>query len=156
MADFYIDENTGALEGYEVVGGLSAEHADDHGFVPATSIVSIDNSVVLVPASLVRAMQEEPVGPEALPEQIKEQIKPEEPITQDQIIRHVLAQVRGLRVRHPVFQNDGILIAARGQIITLALIQRAQLYQAERKIIEAVGIDLGSLLREIASSTSNG
>ncbi len=155
MGDFYFDENTGALEGYEVAGGIFAENAADHGFLPATSIVSIGNGVALLPASIVRTMQEQPVEPEALLEQIKPQVKPEERDSQDQIVRHVLGHVRGLRVRHPVFQNDGILIAAQGQIITLALIQRAQLYQAERQIIEAVGIDLDNLLREIASSTKN-
>ncbi len=142
MVDVYFDENSGLLEGYEVVGSDSAGEADHHGFLPAVPVLSITESVVVVPDNTLNAMQEKPGGLSALLSQFEEDIEAEGPASQDTLIRHLLPQIRGLRVQRSVRLPNGVIVAAHGQIVTTALIQRAQAVQTEQQLIEAVGIDL--------------
>jgi uncharacterized protein YrrD len=148
MVDFYIDESTGLLGGYEIVGGALAANVDDHSFLPAPHIITISDNEVLVPANTVKAMREKPGGLPALLNQLQAEIEAEKPTNQDLFIRHILLpRIRGLRLQRSVRSESGTITAARGQITTAALIQRAQVHQAERRIIEAVGIDLDELFR---------
>jgi uncharacterized protein YrrD len=147
MVDFYFDENTGLLGGYEIVGGVLSANGDDYNFLPAPRILSISDNEVLVPANTGKAMREKPGGLPALLDKFQAEIEAENSGDQDLIIRHMLPRIRGLRLQRSVWSENGAIIAARGQIITAALIQRAQAHQAERQIIEAVGIDLDELLR---------
>jgi uncharacterized protein YrrD len=146
MIDYYFDENTGSLEGYEVVTGTFAEAINDHGFLPAPLVVSLAKDVVLVSANTHDAMKEKPGGLPILLTQIQDLIKAEGPKTEDALIRHLLPQLEGLRVQHSVWLKNGVMLVAYGQIINAALIKRVQEYQAERQLIEAVGIDLEALL----------
>ena len=146
MADFYFDESTGLLEGYEIVEGVLAADTDNHGFLPAPPMMAISENEMLVPANTVKTMQEKPGGLLALLEQLKEEIEVGSPVNQDLIIRYLLPGINGLRVERSVQLNNGVIVAARGQIITAALIQRAQTHQAEQQMIEAVGIDLDALV----------
>jgi uncharacterized protein YrrD len=155
MVDFYFDENTGVLDGYEIIGGIFALDANDHSFLPAPGIISIAGKVVLVPASTVNAMQELPGGLPMLLQQLKAQIKAEETATLDWLIRHLFPRTEGLRVQHSIVLRNGAIMAARGQVITAALIQRAQELQAERQIIESVGINIDALLHEVNNSAND-
>lgn len=147
MVDFYFDENTGLLGGYEIVGGTLAADGNERSFLPAPHILSISDHEVLVPANTVRTMQEKPGGLPALLKQFEAEIEAENLANRDLFIRRLLPRIRGLRLRRSVRLENGAIIAARGQIITAALIQRAQAHQTERQMIEAVGINLDELLR---------
>lgn len=149
MVDFYFDENTGVLDGYEIVGGIFAIDSDDHGFLPAPGIMSITGNAILVPASTVKAMQEISDGLPILLEQLKEQIKTQKTVTPDWLIRQLFLLIGGLRVRQSIVLKSGAILAARGQIVTAAIIQRAVGYQVERQIIESVGINVDALLHQI-------
>jgi uncharacterized protein YrrD len=62
MVDFYVNERTGRLEGFEVAGGLFGEAADGYGFLPDVRILSITDDAVLVPSSIIQVMGEKPGG----------------------------------------------------------------------------------------------
>jgi hypothetical protein len=146
MTDYFFDEATGVLEGYEVTGGIFAEDPHEHGFLPASRILSITKDVVLVPAHTAAAMREKPGGLPALLERLQKHITAEGPITQDELNHYLLSHVEGLRVRQSMWLTNGVMLAARGQITNAALITRAQRHQAALPFFKAIGIDLDELL----------
>lgn len=49
IIDLYFNKQTGAIEGYEVLGGLFAEFYSGRSFVPAPQNLKIDDDVAFVP-----------------------------------------------------------------------------------------------------------
>ncbi|MBD2682924.1 MULTISPECIES: PRC-barrel domain-containing protein [Nostoc] len=64
---------------------------------------------------------------------------------------HVAA--KGRRVLQTVRANDGLIIAASGQIVTESVINRAQTYGKEAELLNATGLDLATAARSSASDT---
>lgn len=65
-------------------------------------------------------------------------------------------QAEGRRVRHPVRNEAGSILAAPGQIVTPAVIERAKFYHRERLLLQAVGLSAGDALHGSASSAVTG
>jgi uncharacterized protein YrrD len=61
MTDLYFDEETGAIEGYEVSGGMFADAYSGRSFVPAPKTLTIGEDFAFVPVD-VTALMEEQVG----------------------------------------------------------------------------------------------
>jgi uncharacterized protein YrrD len=61
LIDFYFDETTGIIEGYETSGGLFADAYSGRSFVPAPKTLKIGRDVAFVPVETV-ALMEEQVG----------------------------------------------------------------------------------------------
>jgi uncharacterized protein YrrD len=61
MVDLYFDETTGAIEGYEVSGGIFADAYSGRSFVPAVQTLRIGEDYAFVPA-MVADLMEEQVG----------------------------------------------------------------------------------------------
>ncbi|KAB8332160.1 hypothetical protein SD80_021960 [Scytonema tolypothrichoides VB-61278] len=53
---------------------------------------------------------------------------------------HVVEQALGRRVHHIVQTNEALVVAAPGQIVTPEVIKRAQAYQLEQALLNAVGL----------------
>ncbi len=63
-------------------------------------------------------------------------------------------QARGRRVQRAVRNADGLIIAAAGQIVTEAVIERARTYNRESELMDAVGLTAGEAARSSVSGTA--
>lgn len=62
MVDLYFSEKTGAVEGYEVSGGLFADIYSGRSFVPAPRTLNIGEDVAFVPPEIADMMEEQVGG----------------------------------------------------------------------------------------------
>ena len=62
LVDFYFDEHTGVVEGYEASGGLFADAYSGRSFVPAPQTLKIGEDVAFVPAETASLMEEQVGG----------------------------------------------------------------------------------------------
>ena len=63
-------------------------------------------------------------------------------------------QARGRRVQRAVRNDDGLIIAAAGQIVTEPVIERARTYNRENELMDAVGLTAGEAARSSVSGTA--
>jgi uncharacterized protein YrrD len=64
-----------------------------------------------------------------------------------------IQQAKGRRVLQTVRANDGLIIAASGQIVTESVLNRVQTYGKEAELLNAVGLNLSTAVRSSASDT---
>ncbi len=115
LIDFYFDEHTGAVEGYEASGGLFADTYSGRSFVPAPQTLKIGEDVAFVPAETASLMQEQIGGLKAVMQNANEKF-------QD------TAQVAGEKMQETAqITSDKIQIARRiaDSKVTDAIIDRA-------------------------------
>jgi uncharacterized protein YrrD len=123
FVDLYFDEKTGVLEGYEVSGGIFADTTTGRSFIPAPQTLKIGNDVAFVPPETADLMAEQTAratSPGTVP-----------------TVEHTLGQ----RVEQVVRTDEGLIIAAPGQIVTESVINRARTYHKETELIAAVGLE---------------
>jgi len=65
---------------------------------------------------------------------------------------NAVEEARGRRVHYAVRTNDGLIIAAPGQIVTEQVINRARTYHKEQELLEAVGLTASEAARTRTSS----
>jgi uncharacterized protein YrrD len=75
LIDFYFDETTGAVEGYEASGGLFADAYSGRSFVPAPQTLKIGEDVAFVPAETADLMEEQVGGIKAAMQNASEKIQ---------------------------------------------------------------------------------
>jgi len=72
----------------------------------------------------------------------------------DELAAHVaIEQAKGRRVLQTVRTDDGLIIAASGQIVMEPVIDRARTYGKEAQLLNAVGLTLATAVRSTASNT---
>ncbi|HEY9606288.1 MAG TPA: PRC-barrel domain-containing protein [Allocoleopsis sp.] len=72
----------------------------------------------------------------------------------DELAAHVaIEQTRGRRVLQTVRADDGLIIAASGQIVMEPVIDRARTYGKEAQLLNAVGLTLATAVHKSASDT---
>ncbi|MEH2251936.1 hypothetical protein, partial [Nostoc sp.] len=64
-----------------------------------------------------------------------------------------MQQVRGRRVLQTVRADDGLIIAASGQIVTESVLARAQKYGKQAELLNAAGLALATAVRSTTSDT---
>ncbi|AVH70172.1 PRC-barrel domain-containing protein [Nostoc sp. 'Lobaria pulmonaria (5183) cyanobiont'] len=64
-----------------------------------------------------------------------------------------IQQVRGRRVLQTVRADDGLIIAASGQIVTESVLARAQSYGKQAELLNAAGLALATAVRSTTSDT---
>jgi uncharacterized protein YrrD len=121
FVDLYFDEQTGAIEGYEVSGGLFADSTTGRSFIPAPETLKIGNDVAFVPPETADLMAERTIGTPT---------NDAPPTVEDTL---------GQRAEHAVRTDEGLIIVAPGQIVTELVISRARTYGKEDDLIRAVG-----------------
>ncbi|OYD91379.1 hypothetical protein CDG77_15710 [Nostoc sp. 'Peltigera membranacea cyanobiont' 213] len=67
--------------------------------------------------------------------------------------RLAIQQVRGRRVLQTVRADDGLIIAASGQIVTESILDRAQIYGKEAELLSAAGLALATAVSSSANDT---
>jgi uncharacterized protein YrrD len=115
LVDFYFDENTGIIEGYETSGGLFADAYSGRSFVPAFQTLKIGQDVAFVPAETVALMEEQVGGLKAAMQTASEKIQQTAQVAGERI--QETAQVAGNRI-----QDAGRLASTR---VTGAVVDRS-------------------------------
>lgn len=126
--DVYFDPETGAVEGYEVCGGLFADAATGKTFVPATPILQASNMVVIVPPETGDMMKEQ--EPQAIPETLA-------PIVPPAAFQKTFAI--GKIAREEVRTPNGSPLIVPGQLITSAHAAVAQNRGVLEQLYRAAG-----------------
>jgi uncharacterized protein YrrD len=75
LVDFYFDQITGVVEGYEASGGLFADAYSGRSFVPAPQTLKIGEDVAFVPAETADLMEEQVGGLKAAMQNAGEKIQ---------------------------------------------------------------------------------
>ena len=75
LVDFYFDEVSGAVEGYEASGGLFADAYSGRSFVPAPQTLKIGEDIAFVPTETAEMMQEQVGGLKAAMQNAGEKIQ---------------------------------------------------------------------------------
>lgn len=210
IADLFFDKATGAIEGYEVKGGLFADPECGVSFVPAPQNLKIGDDVAFVPREIAEMMEEQanviPLAVEPklsinnsgvnlatepkviinqtnndqvinsptqsnvtssdrliLEKQIHQtyqnastpEVSTNQALENDDFARQEswttlneslsnplsissVEDTLGCRVRRSVKVQEGIYVAALGQIITEKVIARAKIYRQEKELMAAV------------------
>ena len=144
LGDVYFDEHSGAIQGYEVTGGAFAAASSGKSFVPVSQQVKLGADVLFVPPETAALMNERKdasavaaIVPEEIPESGEQKfheaasLSSPAPRTVEETLKH--------RVRCTVSTDDGLIIAAQGQIVTDAVIEQARVHHVEEALKKAVG-----------------
>jgi uncharacterized protein YrrD len=162
LIDFYFDEQTGIVEGYEVSGGIFADAYSGRSFVPATHALKMGKEVAFVSAETVGLMEEQIGGLQAalqtannkiqataqnagakLPTSAQsagEQLPAAGRAAHARMADAVVERAQGRRSQLAIYTPDGYIIAAQGQIITHQAIERARANHQESALLAAVGL----------------
>jgi uncharacterized protein YrrD len=81
LVDLYFDDQTGAIEGYEVSGGLFADAYTGRSFVPAPQTLKIGEDVAFVPPETADLMQEQVGGIKAAVQTASEKVQESAQVT---------------------------------------------------------------------------
>ncbi len=157
MSDLYFDERTGAIEGYEVSGGIFADVASGRAFVPAPQTLKIGKDVAFVPPETATLMEEQTGGLKAAVETAGDTRqdaaasatsatanRPTDPAEQRSFM---LGKVASTDVSAP----DGTLLVARGQQVTELAAQEAERQHVLDKLYLATG---GQLLARTSGAVA--
>jgi uncharacterized protein YrrD len=143
LIDFYFDEQTGIVEGYEASGGLFADAYSGRSFVPAPQTLKIGDDVAFVPAETAGLMEEQVGGFKAAMQNAGEKIQETAQVAGDKLQeagQAVSSKVTDTIV-NPVNQKafvidkvaqetveapDGGQIVAAGTIITAGMCNAAE------------------------------
>jgi uncharacterized protein YrrD len=137
MVDLYFDETTGAIEGYEVSGGIFADAYSGRSFVPAVQTLRIGEHYAFVPAMVADLMEEQVGGikaalqdtsgkVQAAAQKAGEQIQEVGRQTTTKIANAIVDPesqkqfVVGRQTESEVLRPDGSVFLIAGKIVTMA------------------------------------
>lgn len=158
MADLYFDEHTGAVEGYEVSGGVFADAYTGRSFVPAPHTLKIGEDVAFVPPETADLMEEQVGGIKVAAQSAGERLQEttqsatssltNAAVDPDQQKQFVMGRTAESNVETP----DGMLLVAQGQPITPLAVEEAERQGVLDQLYRAAG---GSISAGISARTSN-
>ncbi len=159
LVDLYFDEQTGVIEGYEASGGIFADAYSGRSFVPAPQTLKIGEDVAFVPPETAELMEEQVGGLKGATQSAVQTVGAAATNT-DVDPEQQVEQATGRRVTKLVRTDQGLIIAAPGQIVTEQVINRARTYHLESDLLDAVGITAtdgttGASVSAAASSASD-
>jgi uncharacterized protein YrrD len=147
LVDLYFDEQTGMVEGYEVSGGIFADAVSGRAFVPAPHTIKIGQDVAFVPPETAQMMEEQVGGLRGAAQAAADSVS-------NTVTANTVDQAAGRRVREVVRTDQGLIIAAPGQIVTEQVINRARTYHKEQELMDATGLSTGDAARGAASGAA--
>jgi uncharacterized protein YrrD len=106
LIDFYFDEQTGIVEGYEASGGLFADAYSGRSFVPAPQTLKIGEDVAFVPAETAGLMEEQVGGFKAVMQNAGDKLQETAQIASEKI--QETAQIAGDK-----FQETGRAVSSK-------------------------------------------
>jgi uncharacterized protein YrrD len=133
LVDFYFDEYTGAIEGFETSGGLFADAYSGRSFVPAFQTLKIGEDVAFVPAETVALMEEQVGGLKAAMQTAGEKLQQTAQVAGDRI--QETAQIAGTRIQETA-QIAGTRLQEGAQVAGTRIQDAGRL--ASTKVTDAV------------------
>jgi uncharacterized protein YrrD len=115
LIDFYFDETTGAVEGYEASGGLFADAYSGRSFVPAPQTLKIGEDVAFVPAETAGLMEEQVGGIKAAMQNANEKIQETAQVAGGKL--QETAQVAGEKIQETA-QKAGDKLQEAGRVVS--------------------------------------
>jgi uncharacterized protein YrrD len=168
MVDLYFDETTGAIEGYEVSGGIFADAYSGRSFVPAVQTLRIGQNYAFVPAMVADLMEEQVGGIKAALQDSSEKIQAAAHKAGEQmseVSRQAATQVAnvivspeiqkqfvvGRKTESEVFHPDGSVFLAPSKIVTIADAATAESTGILDRLYRATGGNLTEDAKQRAS-----
>ena len=168
MVDLYFDETTGAIEGYEVSGGIFADAYSGRSFVPAVQTLRIGENYAFVPTMVADLMEEQVGGIKAAMQDTNDKVQAAAQKAGEQISevsRQATAQVAnaivdpesqkqfvlGRKTESEVLRPDGSVFLASGKIVTVADITTAESGGILDRLYRATGGNLTEDAKQRAS-----
>ncbi len=159
MVDLYFDETTGAIEGYEVSGGIFADAYSGRSFVPAVQTLRIGEDYAFVPAMVADLMEEQVGGikaaiqdtsdkVQAAAHKAGEQISEVSRQTTTQIANAIVDPdlqkrfVLGRKTESTVLRPDGSVLIETNKLVTTADITVAEQLGVLDRLYRATGGNL--------------
>jgi uncharacterized protein YrrD len=180
MVDLFFDETTGAVEGYEVSGGMFADAYSGRSFVPAPQTIKIGEDVAFIPSETADLMEEQVGGVKAAFQATSEKVQ--EVAHSASTKAQELAQTAGTKLQDAqrnasaavtnaiiepgeqrefvigktspkaITAPDGTNLVAEGQLITPAIAERAESLKMLDDLYRATGGNLAERLGERVGS----
>ncbi|WP_310421751.1 PRC-barrel domain-containing protein [Chamaesiphon sp. VAR_48_metabat_135_sub] len=168
MVDLYFDETTGAIEGYEVSGGIFADAYSGRSFVPAVQTLRIGENYAFVPAMVADLMEEQVGGIKAAIQDTSEKVQAAAHKAGEQISevsRQATTQVAnaivdpesqkqfvlGRKTASEVLRPDGSVFLTPGKIVTMADAMTAENIGILDRLYRAAGGNLAEDAKQRAS-----
>jgi uncharacterized protein YrrD len=168
MVDLYFDETTGAIEGYEVSGGIFADAYSGRSFVPAVQTLRIGENYAFVPAMVADLMEEQVGGikaaiqdtsdkVQAAAHKAGEQISEVSRQTTTQIANAIVDPesqkrfVLGRKTESEVLRPDGSVFLTPGKSVTMADATTAESVGILDRLYRATGGNLTEDAKQRAS-----
>ncbi len=168
MVDLYFDETTGAIEGYEVSGGIFADAYSGRSFVPAVQTLRIGEDYAFVPAMVADLMEEQVGGIKAAMQDTSEKVQAAAHKAGEQISevsRQATTQVAnaivdpetqkqfvlGRTTESEVLRPDGSVFLAPGKIVTTADVTTAESVGILDRLYRSTGGNLTQDAKQRAS-----
>jgi uncharacterized protein YrrD len=142
MIDLYFDEQTGAVEGYEVSGGLFADAYSGRSFVPAIQTLKIGEDVAFVPAYTAEYMEEQVGGIKAAVQTANQKVQDTAQVTGGKLQQ--LGQVTSQKL-----QSAAEVTGEKFEVLKASASEKAQI------AAEATNSRFGDLTRSASASVTN-
>ena len=183
MVDLYFDDKTGAIEGYEVSGGIFADAYSGRSFVPAPDTLKIGEDIAFVPSETADLMEEQIGGIKAAMQTAGEKVQ-EIAHTASEKAQEA-AQLTGAKLQeatqkastsftnavicpedqekfvlgkvaeHTIKTPDGIILILEGQVVTQAHILAARNCNMTDELYHATGGSVREKLGERFTGAMN-
>jgi uncharacterized protein YrrD len=168
MVDLYFDETTGAIEGYEVSGGIFADAYSGRSFVPAVQTLRIGENYAFVPAMVADLMEEQVGGIKAALQDTSDKVQAAAHKAGEQISevsRQATTQIAnaivdpeaqkqfvlGRKTESEVLRPDGSVFLAPGKVVTMADAMTAEGIGILDRLYRATGGNLTEDAKQRAS-----
>jgi uncharacterized protein YrrD len=159
MVDLYFDETSGAIEGYEVSGGIFADAYSGRSFVPAVQTLRIGEDYAFVPAMVADLMEEQVGGikasvqdtsdrVQAAAQKAGEQISEVSRQTKTQIANAIVDPdsqkrfVLGRKTESTVLRPDGSVLIETNKLVTMTDVTIAEQLGILDRLYRATGGNL--------------
>ena len=166
MSDLYFDDTTGAIEGYEVSGGIFADAYSGRSFVPAPDTIKIGEDIAFVPSETADLMQEQTGGIKAALYTAGEKAQEATQMANTKLTNTVVKPeeqeefVLGKVAEKAVKTSDGIFLIQEGQVVHESHILAARSSNIMDELYRATGGSVKDKLGEkvsgaVASMSAN-
>jgi uncharacterized protein YrrD len=148
MVDLYLDETTGAIEGYEVSGGIFADAYSGRSFVPAVQTLRIGENYAFVPAMVAELMEEQVGGIKAAAQKAGEHISEVRRQTTTQLANAIVDPdiqkrfVLGRKTESAVLRPDGSVLIETNKLVTITDITVSEQLGVLDRLYRATGGNL--------------
>jgi uncharacterized protein YrrD len=154
LIDFYFDETTGTIEGYETSGGLFADAYSGRSFVPAPKTLKIGRDVAFVPIETIALMEEQVGGMKAAMQTASEKLQAAGRLATAKATDAVIdrsaqkAFVVGKVAHQTLHTSDGGTLVLAGETISPSIATAAERLNVLDELYRAAGGGLSEPLRD--------